>query len=87
MPLPGHVQGRVLHSKYSLWWVVSTIQGKPDSSWSGQGALPALPLDTQLDAAGSTNLLSSLLLLLFCNLALPKRTFYNYIFALLKVEE
>lgn len=30
VPLAGHVQGRVLHPKCSLWWVVSTIQGEPD---------------------------------------------------------
>lgn len=30
VPLAGHVQGRVLHPKCSLWWVVSAIQGEPD---------------------------------------------------------
>lgn len=73
----------VLHPKCSLWWVVSTMQGKPGSSWAAQGALPASPLDTQplQFAVGSTNLLSSLLLLLLWSSALPKYTSYNYVFA------
>ena len=85
VPLAGHVQGRSLHLKRSLWWMVSTIQRKPDSSWSGKGALSGLASGHSAIAARCCQhkpaFISPVLPVCFGNLLFLNTFSYNYIFA------